>query len=318
MTNPIQPTPGDNSPSRQDPPSTSSVNPTQAPDSAGPVDPTPLPDSAGPIPSPRRSRLKDFRASLRKALGYSPDLTPQQQITRRSFLSFSVFAVLGATAWRSWFWLKDSAANNGVQSPLRNTLDANGKIFKQMLSPNHHAPTYPTSAGARNVRYNGGVGLNPGGFNAADWRLDVTTLDGRKFGVNIDDLKGLPLTEFAFEFKCIEGWSQISWWGGVKFSDFVAHYGLQKETALDYVGLSTPDDEYYVGVDMPSAMHPQTLLCYQMNGKPLEPRHGAPLRLIIPIKYGVKNLKRIGKLYFSNDRPRDYWFERGYDYYCGL
>jgi DMSO/TMAO reductase YedYZ molybdopterin-dependent catalytic subunit len=69
---------------------------------------------------------------------------------------------------------------------------------------------------------------------------------------------------------------------------------------------------------MPSAMHPQTLLCYQMNGKPLEPRHGAPLRLIIPVKYGVKNLKRIGKLYFSNDRPRDYWFERGYDYYCGL
>jgi DMSO/TMAO reductase YedYZ molybdopterin-dependent catalytic subunit len=128
----------------------------------------------------------------------------------------------------------------------------------------------------------------------------------------------LPKSEIVFEFKCIEGWSQVSWWGGVKFSDFVRHYGLQKETALDYVGLSTPDDQYYVGIDTPSALHPQTLLCYEMNGQPLPLRHGAPLRLIIPVKYGVKNLKCVGKMFFSNERPRDYWFERGYDYYCGL
>ena len=82
--------------------------------------------------------------------------------------------------------------------------------------------------------------------------------------------------------------------------------------------MSTPDDHYYVGIDTPSALHPQTLLCYEMNGQPLPRRHGAPLRLIIPVKYGVKNLKNIGKMFFSNDRPRDYWFERGYDYYCGL
>ena len=276
------------------------------------------PDSNNPLPPRRPSRLASFRTRIKKTLGHSPDLTPQQLITRRSFFSFSIFAILGATAWKSWFWLKDSTTGNGVQSPLRNTLDADGKVFKRTLSPNHLAPTYPTSAGATHVRYNGGVGINPNGFNAADWRLDVATLDNRKLQITIDDLQRLPLTEFAFEFKCIEGWSQISWWGGVKFSDFITHYGLQKEADLAYAGLSTPDDEYYVGIDMASAMHPQTLLCYQMNGKPLDPRHGAPLRLIIPIKYGVKNLKRIGKLYFSNDRPRDYWFERGYDYYCGL
>ena len=297
---------------------TSPPPPTPPSPPTPPLPPTP-PQPPAPPPPPRQpSRLKDFRTTLRKALGYSPDLTPEQQITRRSFLSFSIFAVLGATAWRSWFWLKDSTRSEGVQSPLRNTLDADGKVFKHTLSPGHLAPTYPNSAGARNVRYNGGIGISPNGFSPADWHLDVTTLDNRKLRITIDDLQRLPLTEFAFEFKCIEGWSQISWWGGVKFSDFIAHYGLQKEASLDYVGLSTPDDQYYVGIDMPSAMHPQTLLCYQMNGKPLDPRHGAPLRLIIPIKYGVKNLKRIGKLYFSNDRPRDYWFERGYDYYCGL
>ena len=69
---------------------------------------------------------------------------------------------------------------------------------------------------------------------------------------------------------------------------------------------------------MPSALHPQTILCYEHNGKPLPPEHGAPLRLIIPVKYGIKNLKRIGTMFFDDKRPDDYWAERGYDYYSGL
>jgi DMSO/TMAO reductase YedYZ molybdopterin-dependent catalytic subunit len=73
-----------------------------------------------------------------------------------------------------------------------------------------------------------------------------------------------------------------------------------------------------VGIDMPSAMHPQTLLAYQMNDVLLSGNHGQPLRLIIPVKYGIKNLKRIGFMNFSNTRPRDYWAEQGYDYYSGL
>ncbi len=253
-----------------------------------------------------------------KAKPQRPPLTPEQQINRRTFYSFTAFIVLGIAAWRSWFWLKDSAQSDGVQSPLRQVLNTNEKIFKHTLSPNHLAKTYPTSAAARNVRYNSGIGLGTKEADPTIWRLNVTTRDGRTLSISLDELKTLPKTEFAFEFKCIEGWSQISWWGGVKFSDFIRHYNLQHEATLDYVGLSTPDDQYYVGIDTPSTMHPQTLLCYEMNGQPLPPRHGAPLRLIIPIKYGVKNLKCISKMYFSNDRPRDYWFERGYDYYCGL
>jgi DMSO/TMAO reductase YedYZ molybdopterin-dependent catalytic subunit len=68
---------------------------------------------------------------------------------------------------------------------------------------------------------------------------------------------------------------------------------------------------------MPGAMHPQTLLCYEMNGKPLPMDQGYPLRLIIPVKYGIKSIKRIGSIYFSDQRPADYWAERGYDYYSG-
>ena len=82
--------------------------------------------------------------------------------------------------------------------------------------------------------------------------------------------------------------------------------------------MKTPNKEYYVGVDMPSALHPQTLLAYEMNGAPLTDDHGAPLRLMTPVKYGIKNIKRIGSIEFTTTRPDDYWAERGYDWYAGL
>jgi thiosulfate reductase cytochrome b subunit len=245
-------------------------------------------------------------------------LTTQQQINRRTIVSFAAFTVLGAAAWKSWFLIKDSAHSDGVQGPLRNGLDIDDKIFKHTLSPNHLVPTYPKAAAARNVRYNANVGLGTNGFDLDKWTLQVTKSDNTSLHIGIDELRQLPKTEIVFEFKCIEGWSQVSWWGGVKFSDFIQHYNLQPETTRDYVGLSTPDDQYYVGIDTPSALHPQTILAYEMTGQPIPLRHGAPLRLIIPTKYGVKNLKRVGKIFFSDTRPRDYWFERGYDYYCGL
>jgi DMSO/TMAO reductase YedYZ molybdopterin-dependent catalytic subunit len=103
----------------------------------------------------------------------------------------------------------------------------------------------------------------------------------------------------------------------VRFADFIKHFGLNKEAQMQYVGMCTPDQEYYVGIDRESALHPQTILAYEMNGKRLNAEHGAPLRLIIPVKYGVKSLKRIGSIYFDNEKPSDYWAERGYDYYIG-
>ncbi|MGH9827495.1 MAG: molybdopterin-dependent oxidoreductase, partial [Blastocatellia bacterium] len=82
--------------------------------------------------------------------------------------------------------------------------------------------------------------------------------------------------------------------------------------------LEPPEGDYYVGLDMESPLHPQKLLCYEMNGEPLSIKHGAPLRLVIPVKYGIKNIKRIGTIHFSNRRPADYWAEQGYDWYAGL
>jgi hypothetical protein len=138
--------------------------------------------------------------------------------------------------------------------------------------------------------------------------------------LTMDDVRALPHVELTNEFKCIEGWSEVVHWGGVRFADLIARYpsvGGPSGGRARYVSLETPNRDYFVGIDMEDAMHPQTLLCYEINNQPLSMEHGAPLRLVIPLKYGIKHLKQIGKISFTNDKPRDYWAEQGYDWYAG-
>jgi len=144
------------------------------------------------------------------------------------------------------------------------------------------------------------------------------------------DVRKLPHVEMVTEFKCIEGWSEIVYWGGVRLRDFLAAFPPQRarysqsastERATPfpkYVGLDTPDGQYYVGIEGEVALHPQTLLAYELNGQPLTPDHGAPLRLVTPLKYGIKQLKQIGRMTYTDTQPHDYWHEQGYDYYAGL
>ncbi len=245
----------------------------------------------------------------------------RKQWRRKSIFAFAIFFVLMAAGICTWIYVKNLPPDNGllggVQPPLRKVLDLNGSIFGKALRNQRLAKTYPLSAAVRHPRVNGNIGLG-NDFDTTDWKLYVIKAAGDTLALTLNDIKKLPKTEIVFDFKCIEGWSQVTHWGGVKFSDFVAAYGLNSESYMQYVGMSTPDNEYYVGIDMPSALHPQTLVCYEMNGKPLPMNQGFPLRMIIPVKYGIKSIKRIGTMYFDNERPPDYWFERGYDYYSGL
>ncbi len=139
--------------------------------------------------------------------------------------------------------------------------------------------------------------------------------------LTMEEIRSLPHVDLTDEFKCIEGWSQIVHWGGVRFADLIARYqpvaGPSGGRAR-YVSVDTPNGDYFVGLDIEDALYPQTLLCYEINGEPLTMEHGAPLRLVMPMKYGIKHLKQIGKITFTNTKPRDYWEEQGYDWYQGL
>ena len=246
-------------------------------------------------------------------------LNVDELILKKTVISFFFFFVLGITAFTGWKWLRRQPAVSGKTSgPIRNILNANESVFNGLLSNKHLAKEYPKSLAANPARVNGALGMKTA-FDPSKWAMNVIRSKGDTLKIKLEDIQRLTKTEIIFNFKCIEGWSQVTHWGGVRFSDFMKAYDLTDEAAMNYLGLATPDKEYYVGIDMRSAMHPQTLLCYELNGKPLPLDQGYPLRLIIPVKYGVKSLKRIGDMYFSNKRTPDYWADKkGYDYFSGL
>lgn len=233
--------------------------------------------------------------------------------TSFAFVFFIAAFGLGVYAWKK---LRHEDKVEGVQKTLRKGLNTNEKIFSGLFSNERLVKTYPIDEAVKRVRVNGHEGLRTS-LDSAKWKLQVIKKNGDTLSFTLDEIKKLPKTDIVFDFKCIEGWSQKTWWSGVRFSDFVNYYHLNDEVKLNYAGLATPDKQYYVGIDMPSMVQPQTLLCYEMNGKPLPLDQGYPLRLIIPVKYGIKHLKRIGTIFFSDQKPPDFWAQRGYDYYAG-
>jgi hypothetical protein len=138
--------------------------------------------------------------------------------------------------------------------------------------------------------------------------------------LTIDDITKLPRREMVTQFKCIEGWGQIVHWAGVRMADFLELYPPKLIDGREpgYVYMETPNGDYYTGYDMHVMRHPQTLLVTEMMGAPLTQFHGAPLRLHMPTKYGYKQIKRIGLISYSNEKPDDYWTKLGYDWYAGL
>ncbi len=138
--------------------------------------------------------------------------------------------------------------------------------------------------------------------------------------LTMDDVLALPRRELVTQFKCIEGWSEIVHWAGVRMADFMEAYPplLIDGKEPRYIYMETPDGDYYTGYDLEVCRHPQTLLVTEMMGAPLAQFHGAPLRLHMPTKYGYKQIKRIGLIAYTDEKPDDYWTKLGYDWYAGL
>jgi DMSO/TMAO reductase YedYZ molybdopterin-dependent catalytic subunit len=254
------------------------------------------------------------------------DLDPVREMhrkSRRAFLVLGVSATAGLTGCR---WLLQQPAADGLPYLVRRVLELNAALAEACFRETRLAPTFPRDM-ARQPRVNGLEGL-PSAFDPLNWRLQVRGA-GEPREVTLQDIKQLPRTEITTELKCIEGWSVIVSWAGARFSDFLSFNGPQRDGTSGaarngqaarrrYVKLETPNGGYYVGMDMASALHPQTLLCYEMNGQPLPIAHGGPLRLVTTVKYGIKWIKRIGSITLTDDRPGDFWAERGYDWYAGL
>jgi len=254
---------------------------------------------------------------MNKSLPSLPEETVSNSSYRKkSVMAFLMFVILLSGGWAAFKWINKQPQEAGALRPLRKTLYFNEKVFSGIFDENHLVKEYPVSQAVKHVRVNGKDGMSDE-VNEETWRLKVVRAAGDTLQLTLNDIRQLPKKDIVFNFKCIEGWDQVTHWGGVPLRTFMQHYHLDYQAKMKYVGLITPDKGYYVGIDMPSALQPQTLLCYEMNGKPLPVNQGFPLRLIIPVKYGIKHLKRIGTMFFSDNKPADYWAERGYDYYAG-
>jgi DMSO/TMAO reductase YedYZ molybdopterin-dependent catalytic subunit len=237
--------------------------------------------------------------------------------SRRGFILGGLAAVGAIGAYKA---VRLSHTDNDVPWLQRRVLDANGKLWGSYVENSHLMPAYPASK-IGYLKANGDVGLDDEPDDQGNYPWDGLQLESPSASpitLQLPDVQSLPHHQMITKFCCIEGWSVVQKWTGARFSDFAKKFLPPGSPLTDYVYMATDEEEYFVGLDIKSVLHPQTLLAWEQNDKPLVYEHGAPLRLIIPVKYGIKNLKRISLIRFTNQRPRDYWYEQGYDWFAGL
>jgi len=231
--------------------------------------------------------------------------------TRRGFVTAGLAVAAGYGAWK---WLRTRGGTEGLGWPFRRVLEMNESIAMAYFSRSRLSPTFPPSRITRPARFNGALGLTPN-YDPEHWRLTIEGVAGAPAVLTLNDIRSFPRRTMTTELRCIEGWSIITQWAGARLSDVMAKFPPPRRPR--YVAMETPGRGYYVGLDIDSALHPQTLLAYELNGAPLTSDHGAPLRLAIPVKYGIKNIKRVATIRYTDVRPADYWAEQGYDWYSG-
>lgn len=212
----------------------------------------------------------------------------------------------------------------GKEWLLNRALRIDDDVAEALYSGNRSVPTYTKSQiTALKNNYNGAT-PDPGYISG--WSL---TLDGLASGLIVSlDLRNLmsrfSVHEQITRLVCVEGWSAIAWWAGVRFDDLLrAHPPMSQatwakvESSVNLDASGNPDP-YFMSLDLETAGHPQTLLATHFNGRPLTVDHGAPLRLLVPVKLGLKNVKAITKITYAAEEPGDYWAQRGYSRYDGI
>ena len=148
------------------------------------------------------------------------------------------------------------------------------------------------------------------------WTLKVSGAVQKPGEYTLAQIQTLPKFRQNTRHVCVEGWDVIGRFGGARLSDYLNLIGA--DLTARFVTVECADD-YYESLDMATALHPQTLLCYEMYDEPLTRNHGAPLRLQIPTKIGYKQAKYLTDLKVTNILERvGYWEDQGYSEFYGL
>jgi DMSO/TMAO reductase YedYZ molybdopterin-dependent catalytic subunit len=203
-----------------------------------------------------------------------------------------------------------------VSGFLRSMKDWNEKFEGLLFSPKRLAPELPPSAATPESAFPIYFISDSMPVVPAHWALKVGGMVDRPTMFSLAQIQKLPRTEMRVQHHCVEGWSAVASWNGVRLSEIAKLVGLSRQ--VKYVEFRSFDLNYWSSWDLASALHPQTLLAYGMNDHPLGPEHGAPLRVYSAVKLGYKMVKYLTEVNFLSYRTGGYWENQGYDWFGGV
>jgi DMSO/TMAO reductase YedYZ molybdopterin-dependent catalytic subunit len=254
-------------------------------------------DAKKPAPLDRASILIDVRRELAMP-------------SRRLFMQRAL--TLGGLSLLTGCSLTDDASVNRF---LMSVSRFNDRVQAWLFDPQRLAPTYTETQLTRPFPFNAYYEIaDVPEVDASDFVLALSGLVTGKKRWTLPELYALPHAEQITRHICVEGWSAIGRWGGTPFAAFLRRVGA--DTSARYVGFKCADD-YYESIDMPTALHPQTLLTFQYDGKTLPAQYGFPMKLRMPTKLGYKNPKHIMEMFVTNTYPGGYWSDQGYSWFGG-
>jgi len=191
----------------------------------------------------------------------------------------------------------------------------NDRVQQALFDPNTLAPTFRPDQITNPPRFNAFYDISEAPVvDPASYQLALGGQIQDKTPWSLAAINALPQTSQITRLICVEGWRVIGQWGGVPLGDFLRRVGA--DLTCKYVSFQCADG-YYSSIDMPSALHPQTILATSFLGAPLTPPFGAPIRLRIPTKLGFKNPKSVTQIAVTNIYPGGYWEDQGYNWFSG-
>jgi DMSO/TMAO reductase YedYZ molybdopterin-dependent catalytic subunit len=225
----------------------------------------------------------------------------------RGTLSLGAFSLLSGC---------DVGETGPMQSFLRGVSAWNDKVQEFIFRPDHLAPTYSEAEVVKPPRFNAHFDvedIKP--VDGATWKLELSGLIADKRPWTAQQLAQLPQQSMIIRHICVEGWDYIGQWSGVNLRQFLERVGA--DLSAKYVFFRCADD-YTESLDMPSALHAQTMLATKYAGDPLADPFGFPLRLRTATKLGFKNAKWVTGIEVANDFQETFWSKQGFNWFAGI
>ncbi len=258
------------------------------------------------------------------------EITPESiYLARRDFMRGTIAtSVLGAAALSSQNVFADpkhvaaEAIDKGPEwlSSRVSVAKADTQKLSDTLTPYEHVTSYNNFY---EFGYDkGDPAKRSGKFKPDPWQVEIAGQVGKPGKYNLEDLlKGIDLEERVYRLRCVEAWSMVVPWVGFSLASllkrfepnsnakYVSFVTLKdsKQFPAQASSLSTIDWPYREALRIDEAMHPLTILAVGLYGKTLPNQNGAPLRLVVPWKYGFKSIKSIVKIEFTEKQPKTTW-----------